>query len=336
MKIAVVVPVFNGQEFLAACLDSLLDQSQQATVVVVDNGSSDASADIIKNYGSKIEAIYHETNLGFTGGVNAGITWALERDYDAVALFNDDAVANRTWLEHLTNSLKNDIGIVTCRLLTIDKQKIDSTGDQMTTWGLPYPRGRDLTNDKNNYNKKEFIFGASGGASLYSAVMLKEIGLFDQDFFAYYEDVDVSFRAQLAGWKVLYEPSAEAYHHIGGTSSKMGNFTVYHTFKNMPMVLKKNIPKGLRKTILPRFYFAYTTFIISAIFKGNGVPALRGWLAYLKLIPKKINQRHTIQAAKKVSNDYIFSLLTHDLPENSHKLRKLRSMYWKITGKHPR
>jgi GT2 family glycosyltransferase len=191
-----------------------------------------------------------------------------------------------------------------------------------------------LTNDKESYNEREYIFGASGGASLYSVSMLREIGIFDDDFFAYYEDVDISFRAQLAGWKVLYEPKAEVYHRIGATSSRMKNFTVYHTFKNMPMVIKKNIPRGLRHIIVPRFVLAYASFLISAIARGQGWTALRGWFAYLRLASKKARERRMIQSAKKVSNDYILSILTHDLPENSHKLRKLRALYWKLTRRH--
>ena len=83
--------------------------------------------------------------------------------------------------------------------------------------------------------------------------MLKQIGLFDEDFFAYYEDVDISFRAQLAGWKVAYAPKAVAYHQIGATSSKIKGFTTYQTMKNLPMLLWKNVPAGLLISVVPRF-----------------------------------------------------------------------------------
>src|SRR5690606_20741179 len=138
---------------------------------------------------------------------------ALRKNTDYIALFNNDAVAHQDWLKNLVKTLEDDpeTGIATCKLLSADKSRIDSTGDFYTTWGLPFPRGRGEAK-LTKYDNDTRVFGASGGASLYRASMLKEIGLFDEDFFAYYEDVDISFRAQLAGWKVLYVPTAEAYH----------------------------------------------------------------------------------------------------------------------------
>lgn len=95
--------------------------------------------------------------------------------------------------------------------------------------------------------------------------MLQEIGLFDEDFFAYYEDVDLSFRAQLSGWKVLYSPAAIAYHQIGATSSKIEGFTTYQTIKNLPWLLWKNVPSRLLWQVVPRFKLAYVSFFISAL-----------------------------------------------------------------------
>jgi len=333
MKTAVIVPNWNGEDWLRECLDSLLVQSAPLTLVVVDNGSTDSSRDILENYGDKIVRIYRDKNYGFTGGVNPGIEYALEQNYDAVALFNNDAVAEKKWLEELQKELKNEVGIVTCSLQTFDKKFIDSTGDQMTVWGLPYPRGRH-TPVKNSPKEPEYIFSASGGATLYSIPMLREIGLFDEDFFAYYEDVDLSYRAQLAGWKVKINPSAVAYHRINATSSRMkSGFTVYQTFKNLPMVNKKNTPKGLRHIVYPRFILAYVSFYISATLRGQIVPATKGVLKHIALNPKKARERKDIQSRKVVSNEYIYGIMTHDLPENSDKLRKLRSIWWKITGR---
>lgn len=332
MKTVVVIPNWNGEEYLRECIDSLLNQSVKSTIVVVDNGSSDASREILEAYGKKIVRIYREKNYGFTGGVNPGIKYAMENDFDAVALLNNDAVADKDWLNHLVSEIRGEIGIVTCSLQTYDKKHMDSTGESMTTWGLPYPRGRDSAAG-DSMSEKEFIFGASGGASLYSIPMFREVGIFDDDFFAYYEDVDVSFRAQLAGWKALYVPKAVAYHRIGKTSERIKGFTVYHTFKNLPLVTFKNVPKGLRHVIYPRFMLAYTFFFFSALTRGDGWIALKGFGKFLSLIPKKSRERKEIQSKKKVDNAYINSILTHDLPENSARLRKLRSMWWKLRGK---
>lgn len=330
MKTAVVVPNWNGEKYLAECLDSLLAQTA-ATTIVVDNGSKDNSRSILESYGDRIVTIYRDKNYGFTGGVNPGIEYAIDHNYDAVALFNNDAVADANWLAQLTKELHDDTGIVTGCLQSFDRKTIDSTGDQMTSWGLPYPRGRGLPVSKAG-SKAEYVFGASGGASLYSVPMLKEIGLFDDDFFAYYEDVDLSFRAQLAGWKVRYSPHAIAYHRIGGTSSQIKDFAVYHTFKNMPWVLIKNVPRGLIFRTWSRFKLAYLSFLLSAITRGQGGAAIKGMFASITKVPQKLAERQSIQSRKKVTYDYIDSILTHDLPENSHKLRRLRALWWKLKG----
>lgn len=334
MKTAVVIPNFNGEDFLGEAIDSILAQSAPNTLVVVDNDSHDHSREILKKYGDKVVTIFNQTNLGFTGGVNTGIRYALENGFEAVALFNNDAVADPNWLKSLQIELKNDVGISTGMIRSKDNKTIDSTGDILTVWGLSYPRGRGKPVNTNSHTYAENVFGASGGASLYSCKMLKEIGLFDEDFFAYYEDVDISFRAQLAGCKVRYSPAAISYHRISATSSRMSKgFRTYHSVKNMPLLVCKNTPSGLRHIIYPRFYLAYTLFLGSALLRGEGWSAFKGFLANVFLLPKKLMERKKIQANKKVGNSYILSILTHDLPENAHKLRKLRALWWKLRGK---
>lgn len=333
MKTAVVVPNWNGETWLRECLDSLLAQTAPLTLLVVDNGSTDSSRDILESYGDKIVRIYRDKNYGFTGGVNPGIEYAIKHNFDSVGLFNNDAVAETSWLKELQQELKSDVGIVACCLQAFDRKLIDSTGDQMTVWGLPYPRGRHAE-VRNAPKYPEYIFSASGGATLYSVPMLQEVGVFDDDFFAYYEDVDLSYRAQLAGWKVKLAPDSVAYHRINATSKRMKNgFMVYQTFKNLPMVNKKNTPKGLRHIVYPRFVIAYVSFFVSALLRGEGWPAFKGFCKFIALSPKKARERRAIQATKKVDNKYIFSIMTHDLPENSDRLRKLRSVWWKITGR---
>ena len=218
--------------------------------------------------------------------------------------------------------------------MDIDKKNLDSTGEQYTTWGLPFPRGREEpVSDK--YDQDITVFGASGGASLYRTKMLKEIGLFDEDFFAYYEDVDISFRAQLAGWKIVYQPKAEVYHQIGATSSRIKDFTTYQTLKNLPMLFWKNVPWALMPRMLPRFSLAYWGIFFSAVKRRQGMAAAQGMSAFLLLFPKKTFQRYSIRRNRVVSVRYIDSILIHDLPPNAAKLHSLRSRWWKIRGKYP-
>lgn len=164
---AVVVPNWNGADHLGACLDALLAQSFPARIIVVDNGSTDSSLKLLEKY-SGLEVILHDENKGFAGGVNAGFRRALDDGMKYVATINNDAVADERWLEHLAAALDKNpkAGIVTAKILTADGKEIDSTGDYLTVWGLPYPRGRGETDTK-RYDDETVVFGASGGASLY-------------------------------------------------------------------------------------------------------------------------------------------------------------------------
>ena len=330
----IVVPNWNGKETLGACLDSLLNQSVAAYVVVVDNGSSDGSVDFITTHYPEVHMIVNQRNLGFAGGVNCGICQALDQNAEFVALFNNDAVADNHWLEQLLKEAEGHpgAGIITGKLVSFDRKFLDSTGDMYTNWGLPYPRGRD-DKDLDKYDQSRDIFGASGGASLFRTVVFKEIGLFDEDFFAYYEDIDLSFRAQLAGWKVRYAPQAVAYHHIGHTSNKIKGFTTYQTMKNLPLVWLKNVPSRYLWSVGWRLGLANCLFILRAFVRRQGIAALKGSLKSLGLIYNKLPERKQIQANKKVSDDYFWGIIVHDLPPNAAKLRRVR-LIWRRLARH--
>jgi len=333
-RVAIVVLNWNGIEDTLECLTSLKSQTYtDFKVVVVDNGSIDNSKELLEKYKKEsdesIQIIHNPKNRGFAGGVNTGISWALTNNFDYVALFNNDAVADPDWLKILVEAAQpEDIGISTGLLLHRDGKTIDSSGDWQSSWGLPFPRSRG--NPRDEAPEAGFVFGASGGASLYKLSMIRQIGLFDEDFFAYYEDADFSFRAQLAGWKVIYSPKAIAYHKQGATSSKIPGFAIYQTFKNLPLLFIKDIPNGLRLKVGIKFYFAYVLILLNAIAKGNGKPALKGtWMSFI-LSFKKLKERKEIQKNKKVTTHYIESVFWNDLPPDQTGIRKLRHLF---TGK---
>ncbi|HLG90937.1 MAG TPA: glycosyltransferase family 2 protein [Candidatus Saccharimonadales bacterium] len=334
-KTSVVIPNWNGAKAISGCLDSLVKQTLPSQTIVVDNGSTDRSLAIIRDEHPDVDLIALPKNKGFAGGVNVGIKRAIENGSKYVALLNNDAVADKAWLKSLVDFMEDNqkAGIATSKMLNGAGKRLDSTGEAYTIWGLPYPRGREESRT-DKYDQDIWIFGASGGASIYRIKMLKEIGLFDEDFFAYYEDVDLSFRAQLAGWKVAYAPKAVVYHQIGATSSRIQGFITYQTIKNLPWLFWKNIPPGrIFLKVLLRFELAYTAFIIKAIARGQVWAVVKGLSVYVILWPKKIWQRIQIQRRKKVSNDYIWDIITHDLPPGAHNLRKLRGWWWRLTGK---
>ena len=333
-RVAIVVLNWNGITDTIPCLDSLLVQSyKNSTIVVVDNGSKDDSLNILEKYTlenkDKVHLIPNSVNKGFTGGVNTGIKWAIENDFEYVALFNNDAVADKNWLQNLVDAIQpNKIGISTGLLLHEDGKTIDSSGDWVSKWGLAFPRNRGDAVAK--APESGLVFGATGGATLYKTALFKNIGLFDELFFAYYEDADISFRAQLAGYKVFYSEDAIAYHKQGATSNKMPGFAVYQTFKNLPLLFLKNTPTKLLWHMGIRFYFAYFLIYFNSFTHQSGKSATKGLLEGIVLSFRVLGDRYVIQKQKRVSAEYIKSILWDDLPPDQTGLRKVRKLF---TGK---
>lgn len=315
MNVYVVIPNWNGADLLAKCLKSLEKQTHPATIVVVDNGSKDNSIELVEKKFPSVVLLKNSTNLGFAGGVNTGIKYSLEQNANAIALFNNDAVADKNWIKCLVNCLVEypEAGISTSKLLRSDGKIFDSTGDFYSVWGMPFPRARNQK-DKGQFEETEYVFGASGGASLYRASLFETIGLLDERFFAYFEDVDISFRAQLARFTVMYCPEAVAYHEVSATSSKLGSFTRYHSVKNFFILYTKNMPGILYWKYLPLFLLQAIRFAISSTLRGGAWAYLRGFAAFVRLLPSILNDRQKIQKARKVPISYIDDLLYKNRP----------------------
>ena len=320
-KIFIVIPNWNGADFIAPCLKSLKKQSINAQVVVVDNGSVDESVAIIESDFPEVHLIKLDHNTGFAGGVNTGINYALDEGAEFVALFNNDATAETDWLKNLVKAAEGhpEAGIVTGKFMRMDKKHIDSTGDCYSVWAMPFPRGRNQL-DKGQYDTAEYVFSGTGGASLYRVSMFDEIGLFDEEFFAYYEDVDISFRAQLYGWKVWYEPRAAAYHHVSGTSSKLGNFSRYHATKNFYMLYAKNMPARLYWKYGLFFLIQAARLLAGSILLGHGLVHIKGIVKAFANSPHITRERLRNQRGRKVSAKEIDALLYKHRPPKIPRL----------------
>lgn len=301
VDVVVVIPNWNGVDLLAAAIDSLLAQTHPATVVVVDNGSHDGSLELLRSRYADLPRVELPDNAGFAGGVNAGIAVALERAAGAVATFNNDAVADPGWLAHLVAELERDaaVGIATGKVLRMDGRHLDTTGECYATCGQPFPRGRNHPDD-GSYDRGEEVFGASGCATLYRAEMLRQVGVFDERFFAYYEDLDLSFRARLAGWSVRYAPAAVVHHHVSATSGRLGSFTRYHAAKNFLLLYLKNMPGGLFWRYLRHFGPEAVAQLLVATSRRDG--------AYFRALGRVLRDagairrdRRRVQASRTVS-----------------------------------
>lgn len=303
-SVSIVIPNWNGSRFLASCLDSLLDQSySNFEIIVVDNGSQDGSCELIRNNYKQVKLIALEHNTGFSVAVNKGIR---ESQADFVALVNNDTKADKYWLEHMVNALVQnpEIGSVACKMLSLENPKlIDGAGDGLRRGGLPGRVGHGQM-DVGQYDKKRYVLGACGGAVLYRKAMLDEIGLFDEDFFAYLEDVDMGLRAQSAGYKCLYIPEAIIYHvGCGTTGSGYSNLVVRLSCRNNINMMIKNIPASLLLEFLPHIIFWQSYYLAAVVIrKGSILAWLAGVFDALSLLPKMLRKRSEIERKRKISS----------------------------------
>ena len=335
-SLAIIVLNWNGADDTLNCVESLQQQTLRPEIIIVDNNSSDDSVERFEDHvkSQKKDApilIKNSQNLGFAGGINTGLVYAKEHNFEYIGVLNPDAIADKKWCRALVDELSTylDCGIATGIMQRRDGKTLDTTGDFYTTWGLPGPRNRDEPVE-NAPSKPGEVFGATGGGAIYRAAIFDDIDMFDEDFFMYYEDVDLSFRAQLAGWKVRFTPEAIAYHKVGASSKKVPGLAVYNTFKNLPLVFIKNIPRQLFWYIGIRFFLTYWLIFASAVRHGNGWPAFKGILASIIRKPAAYHKRWSIQKNRKVPVDYIRSIIHSGPLPNQTGLLKFRNFF---TGK---
>jgi len=305
--VSVIVPNWNGKHFLKECLDSLKNQTyQDIEVIFVDNGSTDGSIEFVQKVYPKAQIISLPLNRGFSGAVNEGIKAAKG---ESIALLNNDAMADDRWIEELLEGIHSsaEIGFCASKILRLPPRKeIDSAGDSYTRYGVAFKR-RDRIG-KNRFLQGELVFGACAAAALYRKSMLDEIGYFDEDLFCIYEDVDLSFRAQLAGFQCLYVPTAVVYHLVGGTAGTNNDFTLYYGQRNLESVFFKNMPLKLLIQYLPLHLGYNFLAFIQHFFKKNGKIFLRSKIDALKQIGSTLGKRKTIQGKKRVSSLYLRTL----------------------------
>jgi GT2 family glycosyltransferase len=296
MKILTVILNYNGAEETAECLAAFAKQTEKSDLYLVENSDRDKKnqekilrSAISRNKISLAKFDIQPENTGFAGGVNLGISYALREKYNAVALLNSDAIADKNWLKNLSRNLKNH-SAATGLMLESDGETIINTGDIYTFWGVPEQRDEGLS--RKNASKSGEVFGATGGAVLYKTEIFREIGLFDEKLFAYDEDVDIAWRAQLAGYNFFYDAEAVVF-HAGGTSSS-SKFKTRQVFANLPVVVFKNIPMSLFAKVFSRFLLAYFLFFGYKIIQGDGWSALRGIGRSVRFWPHSFRERQKI------------------------------------------
>ena len=278
MKATIVIPNLNGAGWLRDSIESVWAQTEQDfELIIVDNGSTDESLAIAESYvgRERYTLVKNDHNTGFSAAVNQGIRLA-KGEY--VVLFNNDAFAEPDWLEQLIAMAETDKKIFAVQSLMIrhfERELCDDAGDYVTLFGWACKRGDGMRASR--YTKSGRIFSACGGASLYRKSILDEIGLFDELFFAYFEDVDISWRANSLGYKNVLCADAKCYHICGATTGavRYNEFKSVQSGRNSILLPYKNMPILM---FLLNFPFLLAGYLLKVLVFG-----LRGfWTPYIK------------------------------------------------------
>jgi len=307
----VIIPNWNGIKLLRHCLDSLHKQTLvHFETIVVDNGSSDDSVQVLTAEYPEVRILALAANIGYTGGCNAGLQAARGR---YLVLLNNDTEADSQWLEKLIEGLDRhpEAGIATSRIMLFDhRELLNAAGDMYGRNGLPNSRGvwQKLGAD---LAAESYVFGGSGGALALRREMLVEVGLFEEAFFMWCEDVDLRWRCQLAGWKCVYTPEAVIYHRLSATGG--GKMASYYVGRNTIWVIARNYPPSLYKRYWAKIWLAQWRIMYSALRSWRGEAArarLRGQLAGLFSVGRWRQFRRDSFRGQRVSDEYLESILS--------------------------
>jgi GT2 family glycosyltransferase len=320
--ISVVVLNWNGDRVVGQCLMSLQVQTYHPLeIIVVDNASTDGSVDLIQERFPDIKLIINTKNQGFGGGNNVGIRASRGR---YIMMLNNDTRLDPRCIEELKRAIEKGHRYGGCAskiLLEYENDLIDAAGIVVCPDGLSIGRGRLEKGDQ--YDEEMEVFFASDCACLYRREMLDDIGLYDEDFFAYADETDMGWRAQLSGWKCIYNPKAIVYHFHSASSGTYSPFKAFLVERNRIWVAIKSFPISL--LAFGQFY-TFWRYVLQAYgaFTGKGAAGrfttdfskielvkilVRVYLSIWKTLPSMIRKRRVIRKKKRISNKEVYQLI---------------------------
>jgi len=321
--VSVVIVNWNGKHLLGECLDSLKAQRDgRVEVILVDNGSQDGSAEYVRERYNDVRVVSLPENLGFAGGNNAGIRNAAGK---YIALLNNDTKAAPDWIANLVREAEvgpHSTGMWACKILSYDSPNvIDNVGLLLYPDGLGRGKGR-LENDEGQHDSPGEAFFPSGCAGLYRKVMLDEIGLFDEEFFAYADDADIGLRARLAGWRCQYVPTAKVYHKYSSSTEAYSPFKAFLVERNRIWVLLKYYPVEMILASPCFTLLRLVTHLFGAIV-GQGASGkfsrqysllraasilCKAWWEALKGMPRILKRRQAFSPIRRLGRRDIYKL----------------------------
>jgi GT2 family glycosyltransferase len=312
--VSVIIPNWNGQRFLPVCLEALRRQTYRSfEVVLVDNASTDDSVSYTGATYPEVRIECLPRNVGFAGGVNAGIRAARG---EFLALLNNDTEADPGWLEALVQALDGDaeIGFAASKMIGFhDRGVLDGCGDALSWHMLAHKIGAGQR-DVGQYETPRRVFGACAGAAIYRRALFDTVGLLDEEFFAYYEDVDLSFRAQLAGFPCLYVPAAVVAHVGSATAGKESALFYYLWVRNRIYILLKDLPLKQALRHAPKLAEAHARQWGRCLRERYAREALRGHRDALRRLPRMLRQRAAVQRLRRVSDAYLDTVIDEAHP----------------------
>jgi len=302
-RVAVVIPSWNGRELLAGVLPTLAAQRyRDFRTLVIDNGSVDGTVEWLAGEWPDVDVLALESNVGFAPAVNRGVAAG---DEEYVALLNNDMELDPGWLGALVDALDADpaAGAASPKQRSAqERDRFDGAGDALARTGGATRRGIGEV-DRGQYDRAERVFSASAGAALYRRAALRAVGPFDESFFAYLEDVDWGFRAQLAGHPARYVPEALAYHLGGATSRRTPDRERYLVARNHVALVLKNFPAPWLARYAPLIAAELARMLLVAARRRQARAVLRGWRDAARRLPATLRERRRVQATRTVALD---------------------------------
>ncbi|MFI4989733.1 MAG: glycosyltransferase family 2 protein [Solirubrobacterales bacterium] len=293
--VCAVVLNYDGRHHLEKLLPSLARQTHpDLHVIVVDNGSRDDSVRWLHASWPQVEVIALAENVGVTPALNVCLRAGRE---ELLLLLNNDIVLDPRCVAELVAALQlhHSCAAAAPKLLDLARTDvIDGAGDTYSWTGRANRRGHG-TLDRGQFDEPAEVFGACGGAALYRRSAIEQVGPFDERFFAMYEDVDWSFRAQLQGWSCWYTPTAVAYHAGSATVGALSEFSLYHNWRNALWVIAKNYPARALVSRAPQLILGQLLTLAIALRRGWTRILLRAWRDALKGLSAALEDRRRVQ-----------------------------------------
>ncbi|MDE7416356.1 MAG: glycosyltransferase family 2 protein [Lachnospiraceae bacterium] len=296
IKSTVVIPNYNGIKYIQACLESLYDgTTKDLAVIVVDNASTDGSMELVREHFPQVQLIVNQQNTGFSHAVNQGIK-ASTTPY--VILLNNDTQADFSFVHELEKVMDSDqnkkIFSASAKLVCLyDKDRIDDAGDYYCALGWAYARGKGK--ESNKYTRNCDIFAACAGAAIYRRELLEEnqVGLFDEEHFAYFEDIDIGYRAKIYGYRNKFAANSIVYHAGSATSgSRYNTFKTGLASRNSIYLIYKNMPVLQIVLNLPFLIMGFSIKTLFFVRKGMGRDYVSGLWRGVKLSMSPAGKRH--------------------------------------------